>query len=448
MSRMTITRYRDLEAERRRAERREMQRVRKGLQYCLELERELEALEDVQTGEYAQSLARLDAAQEIDGDVLSPSERRRWIERLPNHAERLERAIAAAQERRIQLEFAALSLLGEAKGETRRRLGDCARRARRAKRDEFSRLRREVEAIVTSRITEIRPAPGRTQSEESVKLAAALMHSVVDSKRITIPQPADRVELKIKKLIADIAALGSEASDLRDRAQRLASVQDESGFYLQLDSLMMEASELSTTTRRRKELREAIGAAEEALAPFDDPSSTALKARLAELGSSVDAGAIKAAISGAKKHAEQLAAQQDAERARNAILEGLQELGYEVRLHGDAWGPGDRIAVQKPEEPNYDVQLAAASDGRIQSKVRAYAHSGRSPGINKRDVEVEGSWCNDLKALNARLLTAGIDARLDHEDVPGAAAHIPIGRDGIEATHEIALPRMRSRPGH
>jgi hypothetical protein len=90
-----------------------------------------------------------------------------------------------------------------------------------------------------------------------------------------------------------------------------------------------------------------------------------------ELGSSVDAGAIGAAISDAKKHAEQLAAQQDAERARNAILEGLQELGYEVRLQGDAWGPGDRIAVQKPEEPNYDVQLAAASDGRIQSKVRA-----------------------------------------------------------------------------
>jgi hypothetical protein len=136
------------------------------------------------------------------------------------------------------------------------------------------------------------------------------MHSVVDSKSITIPLPADRVELKIRKLIADIAALGSEANDLRDRAQRLASVQDESGFYLQLDSLMMEASELSTTTRRRKELREAIGAAEEALAPFDDPSSTVLKARLAELGSSVDAGAIKAAISGAKKHAEQLAAQQ------------------------------------------------------------------------------------------------------------------------------------------
>ena len=111
----------------------------------------------------------------------------------------------------------------------------------------------------------------------------------------------------------------------------------------------------------------------------------------------VDADAIRITVSRATKHAEQLATQQDAERARNVILEGLQELGYELQLQGDGWGPGQRIAVQKPEEPNYDIQLAAAPDGRIQSKVRAYAHAGRSSGINVRDVEVEGNWCADLK---------------------------------------------------
>ncbi len=63
MSRMTITRYRDLEAERRRAEQREIQRVRKGLQQCVQLERELGALEDIQPSEYASLLDRLDAAE-------------------------------------------------------------------------------------------------------------------------------------------------------------------------------------------------------------------------------------------------------------------------------------------------------------------------------------------------------------------------------------------------
>jgi hypothetical protein len=109
----------------------------------------------------------------------------------------------------------------------------------------------------------------------------------------------------------------------------------------------------------------------------------------------VDAEAIRTVVSRAKDHAEQLAAQQDAERARNPILEELQELGYEVHLQAEGWELGKRIAVRKPDEPNYDVQLAAISDGRIQSKVRAYAHSGRSTDTNKRDAEVEGNWCAD-----------------------------------------------------
>jgi hypothetical protein len=446
MSRMTITRYRDLEVERRRAEQREIQRVRKGLQYCLQLEQELAAFEDVQTGEYAQSLARIDAPQSAAGQVLSFSERRRWIERLPKDVDRLERAIAAAHEQRVQLEFAALSLVREADVETRRTLEDCARRARRAKSDEFSNLRRKVETVVTNRITGDRPGRGRTQSEESLNLAAALMHPVPDTKSLALPQPAESIESKIEKLIADIAALGPEANDLRDRAQTLFSGREGNGIDLKFASLMMDASELSAKTRRRKELREAMDAAEESLAPFDDPSSNALKARLAELASSIDVDAICAAISGAKKHAEQLAAQQDADRARNAILVGLEELGYEVRLQGDGWRPGDRIAVQKPGEPNYDVQLAAASDGRIQSKVRAYAHLGRSPGINKRDREVEGDWCADLRTLNERLLAAGIEARLDHEDAPGAAVQVPIARENFEVTRLTVLSHLRNQP--
>src|SRR5690242_2954142 len=122
MSRMTITRYRDLEAERRRAEQREIQCVRKELQRCLRLEGELATLEDRQTGEYGHALARLDGVQGPTNQAVSSSERRKWLERLPNDAERLERAIAAAHERRIQLEFTAVSLLRGADGDAQRTL--------------------------------------------------------------------------------------------------------------------------------------------------------------------------------------------------------------------------------------------------------------------------------------------------------------------------------------
>ncbi len=327
-----------------------------------------------------------------------------------------------------------------------RTLEECARRVRRAKRDEFSRLRREVEAIVTSRITEVRPARNQTQTEESLRLASALMDSVAVAKAFATPQPPNRIELTIKELIASIAALGAEANDLHDRTLKLLSARDERNFVLQLDSLMIDASNLSAAIHRRKELRKAIGTAEEALAPFDDPSSTALKVHLAALWSSLDADAIHATVSHAKKHASQLATEQDANRARNAILDGLQDLGYEVHLQGDGWRLGERISVQRPDEPNYDIQLAAASDGRIQSKVRAYAHPGRSPGVSERDVEVEGAWCGDLKTLNERLETAGIEGRVDHEDAPGTAAQVPIERPSVAPTRPIIRSRVLSRP--
>jgi len=274
------------------------------------------------------------------------------------------------------------------------------------------------------------------------------MHSIADGKVLPTPQPPNRIELTIKELIASIAALGAEATDLHDRALRLLSARSERNFVLQLDSLMLDASNLSAAIHRRDELRKAISTTEEALAPFDDPSSTALKAHLAELWSSFDTDAIHATVSRAKKHAEQLAAQQDASRARNAILDGLQELGYEVHLQNDGWGPSERISVQRPDEPNYDIQLAATSDGHIQSKVRAHTHAGRSQGINERDVEVEGAWCEDLKTLNERLLIAGIEVRVDHEDLPGTAAQVPIERSSGAPTRPITRPRVlsRSRP--
>ena len=445
MSRRTITRYRDLAAERRREEQREIQRLRKELQRCIQLEQDLAALEDVRPGEYSQMLARLDATQDSIGQPSSSTERRQWLGRLPMDAENIERAIAAAQERRIQLEFAARSLIRGADSETRRTLEDCARRARRANRADFVNFKRVVEGVVTNLILEKRPTIGQSQSEESLKLAAALMNSVSNTQQ-QAPLPENHTQLKMNKLITAIAALGVEAGNLLVRAQELLSAEHERGFDLKLDSLMIEASELSVSVRSRKEVLAEIEVAEEALAPFDDPTSAALKMSLVGLKSTRSLQGARTIIADAHKHADKTAAKQDAERARSALLEGLQELGYEVHLQGDVWAQGERITVQKPDEPNYDVQLAAAADGRVQSKVRAYSHSGRSPGMNERDSEMEGSWCADLVSLNELLKVAGIEARLDHEDAPGTAVQIPIERRSTEPARATLSPRTRSTP--
>jgi hypothetical protein len=135
----------------------------------------------------------------------------------------------------------------------------------------------------------------------------------------------------------------------------------------------------------------------------------------------------------------------DGALARAAMLKALSGLGYELRLQGAAWDEGTQLEIQRPGEPNYDVQLSAPPNGRIQSKVRAYAHAGRSEGVNRRDVEVEQSWCDDLRALNALLQTEGFAAEIVHEEGPGSAAQRPLPpRDAIRSPAGTAAPRTRS----
>jgi hypothetical protein len=447
MSRLTLTRYRDLEAERRRELQREIKRLRKELQRCIRLEDELAQLEAVEPRKYAELLSQLNSSQEAIAEVAPSSQRREWLERVTNEAARLEQAIVAANERRMQLEFAALTLMRGADRETRKKLEQCVRRARGAKREEFSALQREFEAITTSRLTEAQTTPREARDEESVKLASALMRTISQPIPLSRYQGPNHIEDKIRTLIGEIAGMGAEVNtdSLLERAEKLLSMTGDLGFQLKLDSLMIDASELSAESRRRKEMRKAIELGEEALEPFDDPSSTALKARLAGLEPSEGSGVILAAVSDATKHVEQLCQRHDAERARSAILDGLRDLGYEVHLQVDGWGPGDRIAAHKPDEPNYDVQLAAAADGRVQSRVRAYAHPGRWSGTNRRDREVEENWCSDLKALNGRLLGLGIEARVEIEEAPGTAEQVAIPNESIERPPVILSPRFRAQ---
>jgi hypothetical protein len=450
MSRMTVTRYRDLEAERQREAQREIKRFRRELQRCMRLERELAKLQAVEPGKYPKLLLRLDSSQEAIAQAAPSSERRQWLERVTNDAARMQQAIIVAHERRMHLEFAALTLVRGADAETRKKLERCARRARGAKRDEFSALQQEFEAITTRRLSEAQTTSRGPSDVESIKLATALMRPISDPILLSKSQGANEIEEKVRTLIGDLAALGTEANSdsLLDRAEKLLSMSGDPGFQLKLDSLMIDASELSAESRRRKEMRKTIELAEEALEPFDDPSSTALKARLAGLESSNDSSGIQATVSDAMKHAEQISQRHDAERARSAILDSLRDLGYEVHLQVEGWQPGDRIAAHKPDEPNYDVQLAAAADGRVQSRVRAYAHPGRSSGINRRDREVEENWCSDLKSLNGRLLALGIEARVEMEEAPGTAEQVPISNESTERSRVILPPRLRVQSGH
>jgi hypothetical protein len=195
---------------------------------------------------------------------------------------------------------------------------------------------------------------------------------------------------------------------------------------LLIDSIELEAQERLNAAKRKRELDAVVDDGMAWLTPFQSLSADSLRERLAAAAAAGDLASARTASADARVWADAEGKRQDGMRVRDALLAELRELGYEVNLQGEAWDEGSRITVQKPSEPNYDVQLSSAPGGAIQSKVRAYDHAGRSAGINRRDVEVEQGWCNDLSRVNKLLAKRGVAAQIVHEDRPGASAQAPL----------------------
>jgi hypothetical protein len=103
------------------------------------------------------------------------------------------------------------------------------------------------------------------------------------------------------------------------------------------------------------------------------------------------------------------------------------------------------VTIQKPHEPNYDVQLSAAPGGAIQSKVRAYDHPGRSDGVNRRDVEVEQGWCNDLARVNNLLVERGLMAEIVHEEGPGSSEQKPLPARAQRDVHSTTARQIERK---
>jgi hypothetical protein len=236
--------------------------------------------------------------------------------------------------------------------------------------------------------------------------------------------PSDRV-IQLSERLSELDPGLVSVDDLIARLLEV-STKSSGDRGLLIDSIELEAQERLNAAKRKRELDAVVDEGMAWLTPFQSLTADSLRERLAATAAAGDLASARSASADARVWADAEGKHQDGMRVRDALLGELRELGYEVNLQGEAWDEGNRITIQKPSEPNYDVQLSAAPGGAIQSKVRAYDHAGRSAGINRRDVEVEQGWCNDLARVNKLLAKRGVAAQIIHEDRPGASAQAPL----------------------
>lgn len=429
MSKLVLVSYRVSDAERR-AVLRKIALIRATLKRCAALREELAKLEPVAGEDWARTLAQYDAFEQ--SNIFEFTEvHNRLEDALPGVVEQLEKALGEARAKRTRLELTAATLaaLG-ASPEEQAVLGSLDARAATLYADKYTAAAAEVEAILRKRLATSLAEEGEAMpTADQLALAADLLAASGEAATVPFPLPPQPSSdaARINRLAAQIGGLDTSLASFDDLLTRLRELPaaDPGQRALLIDSIELAAAERLTAARRKREIADIIDEGKAWLEPFASLSADEHRRKFAVAAATGDSAAARTARDDAKTWAEAEARRLDGAKVRAAMIAELQGLGYEVNVQDGEWAEGARITAERPNEPNYDVQLSAMPGGQVQSKVRAYDHAGRGGGVNRRDVEVEQSWCDDLAKLNKLLAERGIGAEILREDGPGTAAQQP-----------------------
>lgn len=434
MSKLVVASYRVSDAERREVQRK-IALIRATLKRLAALRDELARLEPVAEEDWANTLAQYDAFEKDDVFQFT-GVHNRLEDALPGVAEKLEKALGEARAKRTRLELTAATLMAlGASPEEKAVLGALDARSATLYADAYKTAAARVEAILRKRLDTPLNAPdeaGLTSAQ--LALAAELLAGSGPSETPSIPGAPAKLErhspdaARINKLVAQIGGLDTTLASFDDLLEQLRQIPAIAPAQraLLIDSIEIAAGQRLNDARRKREVRNTIDDGLASLAPFASLTADEHRRRLEVALAADNLDTARSVREEALKWAKEEAHRQDGARVRAALVAELQGLGYEVNVQAEAWNEGRSITAARPNEPNYDVQLGAAPGGKIQSKVRAYDHAGRSAGVNRRDVEVEQSWCDDLARLNKLLAERGIGSDILREDGPGTTAQVPL----------------------
>ncbi|HBN9120030.1 TPA: hypothetical protein L3809_003213 [Pseudomonas aeruginosa] len=252
--------------------------------------------------------------------------------------------------------------------------------------------------------------------------------------------PREQRLARIDRHIAELQLLQGDASAqaFLERLARAEAEQRPERRNLLLDSLVLDLAQAAREHQQQRQRLEhlqdlasevaALGAAEHAellqraaaCQPDSDPQ------QLAELTERCNA--ILTA------HLQQQAAL----ARRQAVLQGLASLGYEVREGmATAWAQTGRVVLRKPATPGYGLEVGGKADnGRLQ--LRAVALNANRD--SQRDRDIETLWCGEFQRLQALLAAQGGELSVERALGVGEVALKEIGE---EQQREMGVVRQR-----
>ncbi|XSS66130.1 hypothetical protein ACP9OK_14560 [Pseudomonas sp. B11] len=226
---------------------------------------------------------------------------------------------------------------------------------------------------------------------------------------IAAQQPAERDPRlqRIDRHIAELQLLqgAPAATPFLQRLARAEAQEQAQQRNLLLDSLVIELAEATRDFQQRRELLGQVQDLASELHPHAAADHATLLRQVAECHEHSDLALLQALKSECEAALTAVLQAQAALAQRQAMLEGLARLGYEVREGmATAWAESGKVVLRKSATPGYGVEVGGKADnGRLQ--VRAVA---LDPQRDKgRDRDIETIWCNEFQRLQALLKDSG-----------------------------------------
>ncbi|MBB4229320.1 hypothetical protein [Rhizobium mongolense] len=224
------------------------------------------------------------------------------------------------------------------------------------------------------------------------------------------PADDDPALADLSRRVEELRALSPErATALSDRLEHVFADRSPRRALL-IDSLAMDIGEARLAAIAEANAVGELRAVEAQLKSLQSASVANLVSEITELLNSPPMSSEISNLTAIAKAAFEAALNKRAELdRRRVVLDGLAELGYEVKEGMQtAWVENGRVVLKSKRTPQYGVEIGGDPSKSMQLRTVGFAGQGNSRDV-AADVAAEAEFCADFSALQRKIAAKGGD---------------------------------------
>ncbi|WP_310564230.1 hypothetical protein [Hydrogenophaga sp.] len=270
----------------------------------------------------------------------------------------------------------------------------------------------EMDAALSRARQALFQVPAQGASAEQKILAQRLGGSETDTSFEAWRAKASKPDVRLQSVfthLAELEALGfADAGELEAQLRAVQAIENESTRDMRLDTLVLALRKTKDGALAKMKLLRQVEGLNAELSAIASESETLAKLRSATLRMDLEHLQVLVAL-GREELAKTQAAFAAAAR-RNAVLGGLQKLGYQVQEGLATVTPDSgRLVVRSPSRSDYGVEVVTGANHKLQ--VRSVAFDATRDA--SQDIAEERRWCGDFGKLQATLQASGCEVVLE-----------------------------------